>query len=197
MDSTFVMRESLPTTSTVLRRPNRINLKKTSLETTCIEGRETVYKRRLDHTDIFEVNETVLNIPKRRTNRRLTSVNAMSPMSTVARRQSVRITKPVDRYSSQFMLPPKSKAKRDVIPSYFNGSKTITKGDHKKYILEIMNKGTFKELQILPTIGQKTAFQVMSYRAVNGRFESINDLKNVSAFKGKTYEKFVKVNIEF
>lgn len=35
---------------------------------------------------------------------------------------------------------------------------------HAKEVLNILNNGNLKELQILPLIGLKTAYQIMSYR---------------------------------
>lgn len=35
---------------------------------------------------------------------------------------------------------------------------------HAKEVLNIVNNGNLKELQILPLIGLKTAYQIMSYR---------------------------------
>lgn len=35
---------------------------------------------------------------------------------------------------------------------------------HKEFVLNILNTGTMKDLQLLPTIGTKTAYQIYTYR---------------------------------
>lgn len=38
------------------------------------------------------------------------------------------------------------------------------KAKHKKYVLNTLNNGEIKDLQVLPTIGAKTAYQMVTYR---------------------------------
>lgn len=190
------MRESLPITSTVLRRPEptkpKFNLMKTDLETTCIRGHEAVYKRSLEEADFINVNDDPMVV----TNRRVPEVTAESPVVQAeqsVQRRSVRVAKRADRYTAEDKQQ-KIKTKHDVVPSYFNSSGTIKKGDHEKNILSIMNKGTFKEISMLPTIGHKTAYQIMSSRVVNGRYETLKDLKKLPALRnGKAWDKFMEV----
>ena len=62
--------------------------------------------------------------------------------------------------------------KNNLIASYFNASinkdnnsnKKVTKTQHKTAILDIINNGNNKELQLLPQIGLKTAFQIVMHR---------------------------------
>ncbi|EOL43287.1 helix-hairpin-helix domain-containing protein [Enterococcus caccae] len=63
---------------------------------------------------------------------------------------------------------------------------------------ETQNKGTSKvnlnqanetELQTLPSVGQKKAQEIIRYREENGGFKKIEDLKNISGFGEKTFEK--------
>lgn len=90
----------------------------------------------------------------------------------------------------------KSRVKNEVA-SYFNEKalsiRKITKSDHRQAILEIINKGTLKELKLLPVVGLKTAYQIVTYRTINGRFETIDDLKSLSALKGKLWQNFLEV----
>lgn len=57
-----------------------------------------------------------------------------------------------------------------IIDGYCNGSNsTISKtslAKHRKAVLDLLNKGSMKELQILPQVGQKTAYQIVTQRYV-------------------------------
>ena len=94
---------------------------------------------------------------------------------------------------------PKQKIKNEVVASYFDTkrnatAKKVTKVSHKKAILDVMNTGSFQELQNLPTIGLKTAYQIVAYRCVHGKFNKIDDIKNVPMFVGKKWDKFLIVS---
>lgn len=200
MNETFDMRESLPTTSTVMRRPpeQKLNLMTTSLETTCIDSRNVLSRRRLDDKTDFIDEEHPVKTPKVKTNRRVIAVNAMTPLDisnvSVVQRRSLRMSVRVNDSPIPVARAEKNlKIKRQVVPSYLNSSKTITKDEHAKQILGIINKGSFKQINILPSIGQKTAFQIMSYRAMNGFFKELKDVKKVPSMKGKRWDKFLEV----
>lgn len=55
-----------------------------------------------------------------------------------------------------------------IIDGYLNGSiSTSTKisiSKHRKGILDLLNKGSMKELKILPYVGQKTAYLIVTQR---------------------------------
>jgi len=54
-----------------------------------------------------------------------------------------------------------------ILDGYLNGSITNTKTNllkHRKAILDLLNTGSVKQLQILPHVGQKTAFQILTSR---------------------------------
>ena len=53
-----------------------------------------------------------------------------------------------------------------------------------------INKADMKQLQTLPGIGDSTAQKIINYRNENGKFNSIEDIKNV---KGIGDSKFVKI----
>ena len=88
-----------------------------------------------------------------------------------------------------------------MIASYFDLS-TVNRGNsrksrlqnHKTAVLEVINSGSMKELQVLPSIGLKTAYQIVTHRVLNGKFKTITDLKGLACLKGKLWDKFLKVN---
>lgn len=53
-----------------------------------------------------------------------------------------------------------------------------------------INTADFEELQELNGVGPATAEKIIGYREENGRFSSIEDIKNVSGIGEKTFEKF-------
>lgn len=52
-----------------------------------------------------------------------------------------------------------------------------------------INKATQTELESIPGIGPSTALKILNYRNQNGKFSSIEDIKNVSGIGDKKFEK--------
>ena len=53
----------------------------------------------------------------------------------------------------------------------------------------LVNLNTAADFQTISGIGQKRAQDIIAYREANGRFKSVDDLKNVSGIGAKTLEK--------
>ena len=68
--------------------------------------------------------------------------------------------------------------------SYSNYSATSTKSNKIN-----INKATQTELETIPGIGPSTALKIIEYREKNGKFSSIEDIKNVSGIGDAKYEK--------
>lgn len=52
-----------------------------------------------------------------------------------------------------------------------------------------INKATQAELEIIPGVGPSTALKILEYRKENGKFNSIEDIKNISGIGTAKYEK--------
>ncbi|XP_042881011.1 kinesin-like protein FLA10 [Penaeus japonicus] len=66
---------------------------------------------------------------------------------------------------------------------------------HNDKILQILNTGSLKTLQQLPTVGPKTAMVIHNFRQFYGEFKSVEDLKDVPALPKTYYTRFMKANI--
>ena len=67
-------------------------------------------------------------------------------------------------------------------------SATLGTGQTKSALVNL-NTATEADFQTISGIGQKRAQDIIAYREANGRFKSVDDLKNVSGIGAKTLEK--------
>ncbi|XP_055384041.1 kinesin-like protein Nod [Condylostylus longicornis] len=85
-----------------------------------------------------------------------------------------------------------------TISSYFNNlsnkNKNTVKLKHQKAVLDILNNGTIKELQILPYIGLKTAYQIITHRTLNGKFKNFDIVSKLPVWRGKAWDRFKEAN---
>lgn len=110
-----------------------------------ISQRFTIEKQAdVNNSNLF--NETENNTTLRRSARR--SILPKSKLICNQRRNSQK---------------PSDKTNNTIMENCYN-STSLSK--HRKAILDLLNKGSRKELQILPTIGQKRAFQIVTHRYV-------------------------------
>lgn len=68
--------------------------------------------------------------------------------------------------------------------SYSNYYSTSTKSNKIN-----INKATQTELETIPGVGPSTALKIIEYREQNGKFKSIENIKNVSGIGDAKYEK--------
>lgn len=73
------------------------------------------------------------------------------------------------------------------------GSKKEAKQVHTNFVLKLLNTGTQKDLQMLPLVGIKTAYQIVTYRCLNGKFKSFKDVEKSAIWRGKTWKRFKNV----
>ncbi len=77
------------------------------------------------------------------------------------------------------------------------GAKAATKAAAEVSSPLNINTASAKDLQLLPGIGPKIAQRIVDYRAKNGPFSSVDDLKKVKGIGDKKLEKirpFLKVD---
>lgn len=68
------------------------------------------------------------------------------------------------------------------------GENIITDVDTSSNLKVNINKATQADLQLLPGIGESTAAKIIEHREKNGKFNSTEDIKNVSGIGDAKYE---------
>lgn len=69
-----------------------------------------------------------------------------------------------------------------------SGENVIENNENTESVKINLNKATLEELQKINGVGPSLAEKIISYRKENGKFKSIEDLKNVSGIGEKKYE---------
>lgn len=84
---------------------------------------------------------------------------------TEERVETVEATKTVRKLNKSIN---KKNSINNIIDGYLNGSTSastkISLSKHRKGILDLLNKGSMKELKLLPYVGQKTAYLIVTQR---------------------------------
>lgn len=205
MDSTFEIANEIPVCSTVMRPTPSIRINGVEINK---NGRRRT-NRRLATIDLSECSSVEAPNNENPTESENSLENASQEKTVIAAdrlhvRRSVRISSmqnivnhKADKNMSTAPIR-KQAIKNKILSGYLNNSassmKSVTKKDHKKAIMDIINTGSMKELQLLPAIGPKTAYQIVSTRAVKGKFKSLDDVKKGLMMKDKTWDKFLEVS---
>ena len=64
----------------------------------------------------------------------------------------------------------------------------IIQNDNNKTSKININKATSEELSTLPGIGESTAIKIINFRQENGKFNTIEDIKNVQGIGDAKFE---------
>lgn len=130
-----------------------INNEETPIETTSGSSRRRSSQRRLDLQPRRSLRLSMKQTHEERrrsTRASLTKHNEINETSTTKKRKTKNLV-----------------VSNDVIRSYINNTNTKGKNNqakHKKAILDFLNKGSMREIQILPQVGLKTAYQIITQR---------------------------------
>ena len=84
-----------------------------------------------------------------------------------------------------------------VTPNSTTYTYSTTSSNNSKNNKININKATQTELETIPGIGPSTALKILEYRENNGKFSSIEDIKNISGIGEKKYENiknYIRVN---
>ena len=81
----------------------------------------------------------------------------------------------------KIVIPSSEDAQQSLMPQTASGKDSSG--------LVNINSADSETLQEIPGVGPATAEKIIAYRTENGRFSSIEDLKNVSGIGDKTFEK--------
>lgn len=75
------------------------------------------------------------------------------------------------------------------------GIQKLSKTQHKSNVFSTFKKGSLKELQMLPTIGIKTAQQILTVRSVRGAITTWDDISKLPVWKGNGWKRFMEANL--
>ncbi|XP_070495440.1 kinesin-like protein Nod [Chironomus tepperi] len=187
VSSTISRKSSSPQNVTLARRTNRRLMTVELINDSPIKSPE---ENKENEVQVFtatspDENKTVIR-PTRRSTRIL-------DMRNVIQNKTVKVEEKVPRLAKRQVV------KNKIVASYYGQSTEnvtkVTKNDHKAAIMEMLNTGSVKDLQLLPTIGAKTAYQIVSYRMVKGKYKTLNDVKKALSMKDKAWEKFLEKNL--
>lgn len=76
----------------------------------------------------------------------------------------------------------------EFVENVENSPESTLKSQNNTSNLVNINKATQTELETLPGIGPSTALKILNYREENGKFSSIEDLKNISGIGDSKFE---------
>ncbi|TMW53990.1 hypothetical protein DOY81_000922 [Sarcophaga bullata] len=125
--------------------------------------------------------KSVLQIPQRRSIR--LAANLVTPIKTV------KVSATAKKINKVLKTDKLSDEKIDVT----NKRKSLTV--HRKDVLDLLNKGSMKDIQILPQIGPKTAYQIITQRTLKGKFKSFAQIEKLPIWRGNGWERFAQANM--
>ncbi|CAD7090268.1 unnamed protein product [Hermetia illucens] len=160
-------------------------------------------------------NSTIIATDEMKVNNRLSlSINRPKERRDSVRR-SMRIQKresimPIEEIEEKPDVPQKRISKtvpshNKTIAGYFKtkheNNKPKTKKQakdaqqkHEKAVLDLLNTGTIREIQILPQVGLKTAYQIITQRTLNGKFRNFDQVSKLPVWRGKAWQRFKVAN---
>lgn len=167
-----------------------------------------VNAKRVNSSEITHIKEEPKPFPNMRRSKRISmrSMRVSGEQNNIEQpqlRRSQRVSMMIERapladISVLNVQRRKSKSRKSTLYEHFEkltiGSNENAKSSHMEFVLNLLNQGTLKDLQMLPMIGSKTAYQIYTYRLTNGAFEKIESLKGMPFWSEKKYQRFVTQN---
>ncbi|XP_044160239.1 kinesin-like protein KIF22 isoform X3 [Bufo gargarizans] len=89
----------------------------------------------------------------------------------------------------------KTHAGRENMPGWELNVRTDLLQNGREKILNLLNKGSIKELKSLQKIGDKKAKLIVGWREFNGPFKNVEDLASMEGMSAKLVASFLKANI--
>ena len=167
-------------------------------------------RRLSSRKSVLEQGNTTVGARRRLSIRNENSKLETARSSSVVRRSMRIATKPIKEVEEPPVEKPKEKKSKKmamgdkIIAEYFSKqdqpsakglkSKKEKVCGHKSSVLDLINRGSIKELQILPTVGLKTAYSIVTHRTIHGKFKKLDDLAKLF-LGGKKWQKFQEVII--
>lgn len=192
INSTITQKLPSPQNAKHARRTNRRLM---TVELTNDSPIKPVEENKENEIQVFTANSPLDNKTAIRPTRRSTRISDMRNVIQNKSNKAVKIEEKVSRTVKRQVV------KNRIVASYYGQSTEnitkVTKHDHKAAIMEMLNTGSVKDLQLLPTIGAKTAYQIVSYRMVKGKYKTLNEVKKALMMKDKAWEKFLEVILHF
>jgi len=74
------------------------------------------------------------------------------------------------------------------VAGLFMGGMAFAENNAGQAVIDL-NTATVKELAALPGVGKKRAQAIVDYRAENGNFESVDEIKKIDGIGKKTFSK--------
>ncbi|KAL7029769.1 hypothetical protein ACKWTF_006352 [Chironomus riparius] len=191
--STVERKPASPQYEPILNQARRTNRRLLTVDLTTDSSFKAVEENKENEVKVFDAfspdcNKTIVH-PTRRSTRISDMRNVMQNKSN----KSVKVEEKVSRSVKRQVV------KNQIVASYYGQSTEnitkVTKHDHKTAIMEMLNTGSVKDLQLLPTIGAKTAYQLVSHRMVKGKFKTLNEVKKALMMKDKAWDNFLKKNL--
>jgi DNA uptake protein ComE-like DNA-binding protein len=214
----FKRPQSLPLTSTVRKEQpfvKRTNNDRTlaprhTMNMSCLAEESVLERTASNHTKIVYDGAPPAPVMVRRQSVRL-SKQITRNVEPVDRRRSCRISAKA-AVKENVAPEPKSLAvkksgrvaqlKNKVIAGYFHSNESmeqkgvgrVSKKAHKEAVLKLLNSGSIKELQILPTIGLKTAYQLITHRTLKGKFKGFDEISKLPVWRVNGWQRFEREN---
>lgn len=125
-----------------------------------------------------------INLSKKLSDENVIIINNINEIEDIKSRKNLEVIKETE---NTITITEKDIISNDYIESKTD-SKSNTSSSEKLNTIVNINTATKEELAKINGIGESTALKIIEYRESNGKFEKVEDLKNVKGIGDKKYE---------